>query len=141
MRKFRGFFVTLVLLMVALVLGACQSVALTTSEPSPVEVIEALEEAFNAQDIDAIMALFAEDAVEINSVGAWKGADKIRSSYNLALSAEGTIDNTDIRMEGDTVLYDCHLIDKNGETFLVEKYEAVVENGKIKTNFLAKNLD
>ena len=141
MRKLRGYFATLVILLVMLVLGACQSVAFTTSEPSPVEVVEALEEAFNAQDIDAIMALYAEDAVWINSGGAWKGAHKIRLAYGLDLSEEGTIDNTNIRMEGDTVLYDCQLIDKSGETYKMEKYEAVVENGKIKTNFLEKNLD
>ena len=63
MRTFHGLVIVHVSLLVMLGLGACQSVALTTSEPSPVEVIEALEEAFNAQNIDAIMALYAEDAV------------------------------------------------------------------------------
>ena len=139
MRELREFFLILPILMVALVPSACLSVA--PAEPSPVEILEALEAAYNAQDLDAIMALYAEDAVWINTGGAWNGAYKIKLFYNFEFSEERTVDHTNFQVEGNTVVYDCDYFDKNGEKYLMERYEAVIENGKIKKNFLVKNLD
>ena len=66
MHSFNDFSVILVILLVGLVLGACQAVTLTTAEvPSAIAVIEALEVAHNAQDVDAIVALYADDGFTI----------------------------------------------------------------------------
>ena len=136
MQKINGYLITLVILLVTLILGACQS---ATPEPSPIEVLEALEAAHNAQDVDAAVALFAEDGVEINAVGVWKGSDKIRLIYgNLVDTAQ--IDNTNFRVEGNKVYYDCYLIE-DGQKVEMYKYEATIEGGKIQANMLVKKID
>ena len=130
MRKTNGYFFTLVILLVALVLVSCQS---ATSEPSPVAVIEALEAAVDAKDFDTLEALFADDAVEYDGYGTYEGTERIRNSYERAFY-KGSMDNTNIRVEGDKVLYDCYLTNEAGEVVLAHKYEAVIENGKISSN-------
>jgi hypothetical protein len=142
MAKFRETFLMLPVLLVALILGACQYVGpAAPAEPSPVEILEALEAAYNAQDIDAIMACYGEDPIWINSGGAWNGAHKIKLLYEFEFSEKRTVDHTNFQVEGDTVVYDCEYFDRNGDKYLMEQYEAVIENGKIKTNFLVKNRD
>jgi hypothetical protein len=142
MCRFRKAPLGLLILLVALSLGACQSaVPAARAEPTPVEILEALEAAYNAQDIDAIMALYADDAIWINSGGAWNGARKIKLMYEFEFSEERTLDHTNFQVDGDTVVYDCDYFRKNGDKYLMEQYEAVIEDGKIKTNFIVKNLD
>ena len=130
MQKINGYLITLVILLVTLILGACQS---ATPEPSPVEVIEALEAAVNAKDLDALEVLFADDAVEYDGYMTSIGAEKIRKSYEPIVNTF-SMDNTNIRVEGDKILYDCYLINDAGEVSLAQKYEAVIENGKISSN-------
>ena len=130
MRRTNGYFLVLVILLVALVLGACQS---TTPQASPVAVIEALEAAVNAKDLDALEVLFADDAVEYDGVITTIGVQKIRKSYEPIVNTF-SMDNTNIRVEGDKILYDCYLINEAGEVSFAQKYEAVIENGKISSN-------
>ena len=130
MRKTNGYFLALVILLVTLILGACQS---ATPEPSPVAVIEALEAAVDAKDFDALEALFADDAVEYDGSGTYEGPERIKRSYERAFY-KGSMDNTNIRLEGDKVLYDCYLTNEAGEVVLAQKYEAVIKNGKIRSN-------
>ena len=130
MRITNGLLLTLVILLMALVLGACQS---ATPEPSPVEMIEALEAAVDAKDLDALEALFTEDGVEYDGGGTYTGPESIRKSYEPIIGA-GSLDHTNIRVEGDKVLYDCYLVNEAGNVWLAQKYEAVIENGKIISN-------
>lgn len=138
MSKLNGFFTIQLILTAALVLGGCQA-APTPSEPSPVEVIEALEAAHNAKDVETVVALFAEDGIEVNPVGAWKGPAKIRMLYDLIVN-DFQVDNTNFRVEGNKVFYDCYIIEE-GDVERKLQYEATIENGKIKSNMLVKNLD
>jgi predicted ester cyclase len=101
--------------------------------PSPVAVIEALEAAVNAEDLDALEALFAEDGVEYDGSGTYEGAERIRDSY-VPIVSVGSVDHANIRMEGDKVIYDFYLLNAYGQVTLGQKYEAVIENGKIKSN-------
>ena len=99
----------------------------------PMSVIEALEAAHNAQDVDAIVALYAEDGVETNGAGTFSGAAEISRLYDLAVN-KFTVDYTNYQPSGDKVLYDA-ILDFGGQK-RGERYEAVVQGGKIKTNFL-----
>ncbi len=101
----------------------------------PMSVIEALETAHNAQDVEAIVALYAEDGIETNGAGTFTGADRIRRLYNLAVN-KFTVDYTNYQPEGDKVLYDAILF--FGERKRGERYEAVIQNGKIKSNLLVE---
>ena len=47
------------------------------------------------------------------------------------------IDNTNFRVDGNKVYYDCYLIE-DGQKVEMYKYEAVIENGRIKSNMLVK---
>jgi hypothetical protein len=115
-----------------LALSACQSVALTT--PSDTSVIEALEAAHNAQDVDAVLDLYAENGVEKNTAGTFRGTRRLRDLYETAVLAF-KVDNTNIRIDGDKVVYDCVMFSKDGRQ-MGAVYEAKVENGKIKSNIL-----
>ena len=126
MCKYNWSLVTLVF--VLLLLGACQAV----TTPSQIAVIEALEEAHNAQDVDGILNLYAENGFEKNTAGTWRGSRRLRQLYDTTVLGF-KVDNTNIRLDGDKVVYDCIMISGDGQ----QKgaiYEAVIEDGKIKSN-------
>jgi hypothetical protein len=127
-------FVIVLVVLVTVQLGACRA---AVPEPSPQDVLEALESAQNANDIDAAVALFADDGVEVNPVGAWKGQRRLRLLYGWK---DWQVEHTNYRIDGNKVVYDCYLFE-NGEKYATETYEAVIEDGKIKTNYIIKNLD
>jgi hypothetical protein len=58
---------------------------LTAEEASPLAVVQAQLDTYNAQDIDGFAALFAEDAEIFRNIGdtqpAMKGRDAIHASY------------------------------------------------------------
>ena len=129
MQSFTKFFMTLASLL--LVLGACQPAAAVAVDASPVAVVTALEMAHNAQDVEAIVALFAEDGLEINSAGVWRGPEMLRRRYSQAVQ-EFEVNNTNFQEVGNSVVYDCYML-KDGR-IQIEQFRAVVENGKIKFN-------
>ncbi len=129
MRSFVEYMMALVTLLLTLVLIGCQS---NVSDQLAIELIEKLETAHNAQDVDAIVDLYAEDGVEINGAGTWRGSNKIRTLYNLAVQ-KFKVENTNIRVEGNKAYYDVYLI-RDGEKYRLEQYEVIIEDGKIKSN-------
>lgn len=56
-------------------------------EPGPLEVAWAFAEAENAHDLEAIVALFAEDAVITNPAGTYRGREEIRELYRATIAA------------------------------------------------------
>ena len=100
----------------------------------PVSVIEALEDAHNAQDVDAIVALYTDDGVERNGAGTFTGPEEIGDLYKWAVKAF-QVDYTNYQVEEDKVFYNAILLvgerKAKGET-----YEAIVQNGKIKSNII-----
>ena len=133
MRRLPGFAIIVVGLLAMLVLGACQPAL------SPVEVVEALEAAVEAKDVDAIVALYADDAVWHDGLETYTGGAEIRSAYEKLIELN-SMDNTNIRVEGDKVLYDCYLINGFGQKWLWLKYEAVIENGQIRSNEVVETI-
>ena len=130
--------VTIILLALALILAACSGGGASQSS-DPSAIIEALESAWNAKDVDAAMALFAEDAVERNGMGTYEGRDAIRNIYKFVMDYHHTfMDCQNYQVNGNAISYDCIYTDKDGAYEMDESYDAVIEDGKIKTNMLVE---
>ena len=96
-----------------------------------IAVFENSVAAWNAEDLEAVLALYADDAVVINPLGTFAGKDKIRSLFESAID-EFSEDCGNYKVNGNTISYQCALIDRdNGNVFTGEKYEMVIENGLI----------
>lgn len=122
-----------ILIFLLLSLSVCGGGAADSEEA---KVIEAYETAWNAQDIDGVMAFYAEDAVEKNGLGTFTGQSPIRDVLNQAMKTF-TMDCKNYKLNGTTLTYDCVLTSySTGSNVVTETYEAVIENGKIKSNIL-----
>ncbi len=99
------------------------------------KVIEAYEAAWNAQDIDGVMAFYAEDAVEKNGLGTFTGPNQIRGVMDQAMKTFA-LDCGNYKLNGNTLTYECELKNYSGSSGPTETYDAVIENGKIKSNIL-----
>ena len=116
-------------------ISACAGGGASSSDGPAVAVLEALESAWNAQDLDAAMALFAEDAVETNGLGTFTGKDAIRGLYEAGMD-EFSLDCKNYKVDDNTVTYECFLKPYSGTWTSTEYHVSVVENGEIKSNVL-----
>ena len=133
MHKNNGCIIAVVLIGAMLLISACHLG--TSKEPSPIEVIKALEAAVNANDLKAVESLFTEDAVEFNGGTTYVGAALISQSYQPIIMEESlSIRHANIHQAGDTVEYDWLVFDRKGRMITGSHYEAVVVAGKIKSN-------
>jgi len=123
-----------ILLLVLLGISACGS-AESQASSDPAAVLEALETAWNAKDLDAAMSLFAEDAVETNGQGTFAGRDKIRGVYERFMDVF-SMECGNYEVDGSKVTYECALTSYDGRMKTGERYESVVEGGEIKSNLL-----
>ena len=123
-----------ILLFVLLGISACGSAQSQTSS-DPAAVLEALESAWNAKDLDAAMSLFTEDAVETNGQGTFTGRDQIRGVYERFMDVF-SMECGNYEVDGSEVTYECALTSYDGRVKTGERYESVVEGGKIKSNLL-----
>ena len=99
------------------------------------KVIEAYEAAWNSKNIDGVMALYAEDAVEKNGLGTFTGHNQIRSVVNMALETFA-LECGNYNLDGNNLTYECVLKDYGDDADRTETYETVIENGKIESNTL-----
>ena len=99
------------------------------------KVMEAYEAAWNAQDIDGVMALYTDDAVEKNGLGTFTGQSQIRGMLDQAMKTFA-LECGNYEVNGNVVSYDCVLKSYGGSSDITETYDAVIENGKIKSNIL-----
>lgn len=127
--------VSLILLTLATILSACGGGGAASSDDPAVAVIEGMEAAWNAKDLDAVMALYAEDAVETNGLGTFTGKSQIRGMLDQAMKTFA-LDCGNYKVNGSTVTYDCVLKSYGTSSDITETYDTVIENGKIKSNIL-----
>jgi ketosteroid isomerase-like protein len=103
----------------------------------PVSVVQALYDAANAEDIDAFMALVADDAeIEWGQEGPVIGKENIRRHAEvLFLDFDFTFVLSDFQVDGNRVTFNHEMILDNTQT-IVEQCadEAIVERGKIKSD-------
>lgn len=121
----------LALSLVALILAACGG-----SDADPAATIEAYVTAYNAGDIDAVMALFSEESVitghpfraEAAGLAAIRGL-KAEEFDIKATDNAYTISNVEVA--SNTVTWDHVWINEDGEQYCYQGQRAVVEDGKI----------
>jgi ureidoacrylate peracid hydrolase len=124
---------------------AARSVAAATTDP--LAIVEALDTACNAGDLEAVMALFAADAVVRQlppppDGGVYRGTEQVRAWFAPQL-AGFRVDSHDREAHGDTVSWSAKMIAdplrQMGVREPVEvSAEAVVRDGKI-VSFTIRN--
>ncbi len=105
-------------------------------ERTPGETIEAYIAAYNAHDIDAVMAFFTDESVVTGHPFSTtsSGTSSIRTLHVTDLSAAAaetayTISNVEVT--GDTVTWDHVWVNNKGEEFCQQGQRAVVKDGTI----------
>lgn len=119
-------------MLVMMILAACSS---PQGSSDPEAVMEAYEAAWNNKDLQAVLDLYGENAVEVNGRGVFVGRDEIEGVLSHAI--EGfSLDCGNYATGGTHVKYDCVLIRYANNLPAGEYYETVVVDGKILANIL-----
>lgn len=66
----------------SILLGACLRSELASAEiasPDSLSTIDTFHSAINSEDVDAVLTLFAEDAIVVDGVSVIQGKDQIRN--------------------------------------------------------------
>lgn len=98
----------LLIVLVALLLAPA---LLQAQESDPVAILEASDTAYNAHDLEAISALFADDAVRQlvpppspDVSGVWRGKQEIRAQWQREFALNARVERIgDYQASGDTV--------------------------------------
>lgn len=121
----------------SILLGACLRSELASAEiasPDSLSTIDTFHSAINSEDVDAVLTLFAEDAIVVDGVSVIQGKDQIRNwllysqrmaglrltKLNAAMDGE-KISWLDIAHDGPTVQYRLYVL----------RWEALIREGKI----------
>ncbi len=96
---------TRIILIIALVIALTLPAALQAQETDPEAVVTALYEAFNAGDVNAIAALYADDAVVRfpDDDETLTGAEEIHPWIEWLVGVNFAIEAVNVQVEGDTV--------------------------------------
>ena len=127
------------ILVMILVVAACGSseddASATTASDDPAATIEDYRTAYNAGDVDGVMALFSEESVMTgNSFFESAGLTEIRAVWVEDINAAATEDAytiSNVEVTGNTVTWDQVWIGRDGEQACLEGQSAVIEDGKI----------
>jgi hypothetical protein len=101
---------------------------------TPEEVLASYVEAFNAHDLDAVMALFADDAIitghPLDSAPPAEGTAEVRILESADMGTGNTYEMTNVEAAGDTVTFGHRWHRADGACFAGTD-RMVVEQGKI----------
>jgi limonene-1,2-epoxide hydrolase len=102
-------------------------------EPDPAAVVHAFYAALEAEDIEAIMELIADEAeIEIYPGSSRTGKSRIRLDLEFVLSnTDNTFKVSDLQVEGSRVSYSYTLRDDQQNVVEQGQAEVTVERGKI----------
>jgi len=122
-----------------LVLVLALPVALYAQETDPAAVVTALYEAFNAGDIDAFVACYADDAVEAVEpsppFGTYVGHEEIRAWAEPLIALNGQMEFEILQVEGDTITVKSRYWDDDIRALGIAYLEAIevttIQGGKI----------
>jgi hypothetical protein len=128
-------FPLLTAIVMALVLTA---VGCSSSSEDPESVLRAHEAARNSGDVDAVMALYAEDAVvedhPLDSDEVATGVAEIRRyelQFPAAIDPTGGIEYTELEVSDNTVTFNHKFVNTDGDCFGGTGDQVTVENDKI----------
>ncbi len=130
-------FQTVGLLVLSLSLAACGGGggAAAPADSPEVAVIEGMEDAWNAEDLDTVMSYYTDDAYSTNGLGKFTGKDAIRSIFSSVIGVF-TQDCRNYTQNGNTLTYECFLQARDGSNTSLEFYETIIEDGKIKSEIM-----
>ena len=111
-------------------ISAC---APSQADDNPAAVFEALDVAWNAKDVEGVLASYADDAVERNSRGLFYGKDDLRDILTAAIDAFA-LDCGNYIVGENKVYYECLSTFYSDGRLQGERYEAVVVSEKIQVN-------
>lgn len=124
-----------VMVLMTIVVFLALPLALHAQESDPAQVITAAYAAWNAGDVDAYMALMADDAVvDMGSFGTHTGAEEVRAWAEGLLPLNPQMEFEILEIEGDTVALNSWYTDDDFRALgiVLEATEAiVVQNGKV----------
>ncbi len=128
-------FVVMLILAGTSVIAACSGDGSAFSRDSdPEQVVEGYIAAYNAQDIDRVMAFFAQDALFINGKERFEGAEAIRAEELLKFSVHApggeAYSISNLVVADNAVTWD-HVFRGSAHTCVGTGNEVVVEDGKI----------
>jgi hypothetical protein len=125
-------YITLGLSMLVFVLFSCAPSEPSTPAPSTLEILEALETEVNEQDLEGVMALFAEDALWDASYKneTCDGYENIEWCWEIYFMTPVTSEFRDIFVDGDTATFTWVEFRSAMNKFWPTIVE--VQNGKIK---------
>jgi ketosteroid isomerase-like protein len=132
--KMKTCLVAIIMLAVILALP----LALYAQETDPAAVVTAAYEAWNSGDVDAYLALVADDAVvDIPGFGTYTGLEEIRAWMEGLLPLNPQMEFEILQVEGDTVTLRSSYTDDDFRALgvVLEADEViVVEDGKVKSD-------
>jgi hypothetical protein len=114
-------------------------VAVEETTDVAVEVIEEYRIAYNADDMDGVMALFTEESVLTGHAGldtSWTGLDEIRESNVVDRASAAEADAyvfVNVEANGDTVTWNHTWLSATGVEWCGEGHSAVIGEGKFVT--------
>ena len=119
--------------LLGLILGACGG-----DDSDPAAVLTDYLEVWNAEDGEAVMVFYAEDAVienhpTVNGVTATGKSEilVIEASLDGFQGSTGTMEYVNMEVSGDTVTFDNIFLNASGECFSSGGNEATIENDLI----------
>ena len=100
-------YISLGLALLGFVLCSCAPSEPSTPAPSTTEILEALEVKVNEQDLEGVMALFAEDALWDTSYKneTCEGFENIEWCWEIYFMTPVTSEFRDISVDGDTATF------------------------------------
>jgi len=123
----------------AMTLVACISQALIPGDAPPMDplsLVTTFHNAINSDDVDAVLALFAEDAVVIDNGSVIEGKEPIRDWALYSQRMAGlrlTMLNSEIDGEKVIWLDEAYQEHETGRGSYLLKWEAIIRDGKIQS--------
>ena len=109
-----------------------------SQEADPEALARALNEAMSAGDLEAVLALYADDAVlDLGAMGRISGKEELRGFFQDRFSHHATWETSDYQVEGNAVTFKSRYSSDRMRSLGVtlEATEVIViENGKIATD-------
>lgn len=100
-----------------------------------VDVFVAYCTAYNAKDLDAVMALIVEDPESICFQRCYTDREDISIGFNSQFISGYSREVTILNVEGNEVHYQWRLYKRSGDLFVQGEGVAIVENEKIKADY------
>jgi hypothetical protein len=122
-----------------MILVACISQALIPGDAPPMDplsLVTTFHNAINSDDIDAVLALFAEDAVVIDNGSVIEGKELIRAwALHSQRVAELRLTMLNSEMDGDKITWldEAYKEQETGHGSYLLKWEATIREGKIQS--------